>query len=91
MLKFALCGGYVNFGIFRFYGDVCLDDALNTFVKMLLSIPQSDLLVSLFVCLIILFLCLIKTIKNAFHLYLEHVILRISNSEHTFKFSFFVF
>lgn len=46
MLKFALCGGYVNFGVFRFYGDVCLDDALNTFVKMLLSIPQTDLLVS---------------------------------------------
>lgn len=46
MLKFALCGGYVNFGVFRFYGDVALDDALNTFVKMLLSVPQSDLLVS---------------------------------------------
>lgn len=45
MLKFALCGGYVNFGVFRFYGDVALDDALNTFVKMLLSVPQSDLLV----------------------------------------------
>lgn len=48
MLKFALCGGYVNFGVFRFYGDVALDDALNTFVKMLLSVPQSDLLVSIF-------------------------------------------
>ncbi|XP_054708520.1 exportin-7-like [Uloborus diversus] len=44
MLKSALCGGYVNFGVFRWYGDVALDDALNTFVKMLLSIPQSDLL-----------------------------------------------
>ncbi|KAF8784840.1 Exportin-7 like protein [Argiope bruennichi] len=44
MLKSALCGGYVNFGVFRWYGDVALDDALNTFVKMLLSVPQSDML-----------------------------------------------
>ncbi|GIY78296.1 exportin-7 [Caerostris extrusa] len=44
MLKSALCGGYVNFGVFRWYGDVALDDVLNTFVKMLLSVPQSDLL-----------------------------------------------
>ena len=41
-----MCGGYVNFGVFRFYGDTALDDALGTFVKMLMSIPQSDLLVS---------------------------------------------
>ena len=48
MLKAALCGSYVNFGVFRLYGDEALDNALNTFVKLLLSIPQSDLLVSLF-------------------------------------------
>lgn len=46
MLKAALCGSYVNFGVFRLYGDETLDNALNTFVKLLLSIPQSDLLVS---------------------------------------------
>ena len=45
-LQAALCGGYVNFGVFRLYGDTALDDALGTFVKMLMSIPQSDLLVS---------------------------------------------
>ncbi|KAI9558642.1 hypothetical protein GHT06_015430 [Daphnia sinensis] len=44
LLKAALCGGYVNFGVFRLYGDTALDDALSTFVKMLMSIPQSDLL-----------------------------------------------
>ncbi|XP_023702744.1 exportin-7 isoform X3 [Cryptotermes secundus] len=44
MLKAALCGNYVNFGVFRLYGDEALDNALNTFVKLLLSIPQSDLL-----------------------------------------------
>ena len=48
MLKAALCGSYVNFGVFRLYGDEALDNALNTFVKLLLSIPQSDLLVSIF-------------------------------------------
>lgn len=47
MLKAALCGSYVNFGVFRLYGDDALDNALNTFVKLLLSIPQSDLLVSM--------------------------------------------
>lgn len=45
MLKAALCGSYVNFGVFRLYGDEALDNALNVFVKLLLSIPQSDLLV----------------------------------------------
>nr|XP_022904313.1 exportin-7-A-like [Onthophagus taurus] len=44
MLKAALCGNYVNFGVFRLYGDEALDNALNIFVKLLLSIPQSDLL-----------------------------------------------
>lgn len=46
LLKAALCGGYVNFGVFRLYGDSALDDALNTFIKLLMSIPQSDLLVN---------------------------------------------
>ena len=48
MLKAALCGSYVNFGVFRLYGDEALDNALNTFVKLLLSIPQTDLLVNNF-------------------------------------------
>ncbi|KAH9499291.1 Exportin 7 [Bulinus truncatus] len=40
----ALCGNYVNFGVFRLYGDCALDDVLSMFVKLLLSVPQSDLL-----------------------------------------------
>ncbi|KAK9872641.1 hypothetical protein WA026_018776 [Henosepilachna vigintioctopunctata] len=44
MLKAALCGNYVNFGVFRLYRDEALDNALNMFVKLLLSIPQPDLL-----------------------------------------------
>ncbi|XP_076259646.1 ran-binding protein 16 isoform X2 [Rhynchophorus ferrugineus] len=44
MLKAALCGNYVNFGVFGLYGDEALDSALNVFVKMLMSIPQRYLL-----------------------------------------------
>ncbi len=46
MLKGALCGTYVNFGVFRLYGDDALDKALNMFVKLMVSIPLKDLLVS---------------------------------------------
>ena len=45
MLKGALCGTYVNFGVFRLYGDDALDKALNTFIKLMVSIPLKDLLV----------------------------------------------
>lgn len=47
MLKEALCGNYVNFGVFRLYGDDALDKALNMFIKLLISIPLKTLLVSL--------------------------------------------
>lgn len=46
MLKEALCGNYVNFGVFRLYGDDALDKALNMFIKLLISIPLKTLLVS---------------------------------------------
>ena len=66
MLKAALCGSYVNFGVFRLvfdifcyqtvsndfhrlYGDEALDNALTTFVKLLLSLPATDLLVTMVV------------------------------------------
>ncbi|PFX28448.1 Exportin-7 [Stylophora pistillata] len=44
ILKAALCGGYVNFGVFGLYGDDALEKALKTFVEMLSSIPHSNLL-----------------------------------------------
>lgn len=47
MLKAALCGSYVNFGVFKLYGDDTLDNVLNIAAKLILSIPQSDLLVNL--------------------------------------------
>jgi len=54
MLKAALCGNYVNFGVFKLYGDDTLENALNIFVKLLLSIPLSDLMVNRILFVLIL-------------------------------------
>ena len=45
MLKASLAGGYINFGVMQLYGDDALNDALGMFVKLVMSIPQQDLLV----------------------------------------------
>lgn len=47
MLKATLCGNYINFGVFQLYGDRALDDALNMFIQIVISIPHNSLLVSL--------------------------------------------
>ncbi|XP_046851290.1 exportin-7-like isoform X2 [Xenia sp. Carnegie-2017] len=44
MLKSALSGGYVNFGVFALYGDDALDNSLNMFVKLAYSVPRKDIL-----------------------------------------------
>jgi exportin-7 len=44
MLKAALCGNYVNFGVLRLYGDTALDKTLDMFVKLLVSVPLKSLL-----------------------------------------------
>lgn len=44
LLKQALCGNYVNFGVFRLYNDPILDEVLNMAVKLVLSIEESDLM-----------------------------------------------
>lgn len=49
MLKATLSGNYVNFGVFQLYGDTALDDALSMFIKLLLSVSQTDLMVREFV------------------------------------------
>lgn len=46
ILKLALSGSYVNFGVFELYGDNALNDALNIAIKLILSISISDILVS---------------------------------------------
>ena len=48
MLKAALSGGYVNFGVLRLYGDDALDNAIGIFVKLLESVQQRDIMVSVF-------------------------------------------
>ncbi|KAL9881817.1 ran-binding protein 16-like [Glossina fuscipes fuscipes] len=44
ILKNALGGNYVNFGVFKLYGDDTLDNVLNIAAKMITSIQQNDLL-----------------------------------------------
>lgn len=46
ILKAALCGNYVNFGVCKLYGDETLENVLNVTTKLILTIPQSDLMVS---------------------------------------------
>lgn len=46
ILKAALCGNYVNFGVCKLYGDETLENVLDVAAKLILTIPQSDLLVS---------------------------------------------
>ncbi|EDQ87045.1 uncharacterized protein MONBRDRAFT_27806 [Monosiga brevicollis MX1] len=43
ILRWALTGDYVNFGVFSLYGDAALDRALGIFFKMLAAIPLEDL------------------------------------------------
>ena len=45
MLKCALLGDYVNFGVFELYGDGALDAAFGVFFRLLVTIPLSDMLV----------------------------------------------
>ena len=40
----SLAGNYVNFGVFELYGDPCLTKALDTVVRLALSIPQQDVM-----------------------------------------------
>eukprot|EP00048_Salpingoeca_helianthica_P001319 m.48425 g.48425 ORF g.48425 m.48425 type:complete len:1073 (+) comp11378_c0_seq3:31-3249(+) len=44
ILRFALVGEYVNFGVFALYGDDALDGAMGTFFSMLGSIAPDHLL-----------------------------------------------
>ncbi|CAK0751589.1 hypothetical protein CVIRNUC_002079 [Coccomyxa viridis] len=44
LLKRALAGNYVNFGVFELYGDPALKDALDITMKMALSVPLADIM-----------------------------------------------
>eukprot|EP01114_Cavostelium_apophysatum_P014128 TRINITY_DN3584_c0_g1_i2.p1 TRINITY_DN3584_c0_g1~~TRINITY_DN3584_c0_g1_i2.p1 ORF type:complete len:1107 (+),score=249.53 TRINITY_DN3584_c0_g1_i2:122-3442(+) len=43
-LSRTLVGNYVNFGVFRLYGDRCFDEAVAACITMAFSIPLRDLL-----------------------------------------------
>ena len=43
-LTAALCGNYVNFGVFALYHDQALQNALDVSLQMCLQIPQLDVL-----------------------------------------------
>ncbi|XP_066164702.1 uncharacterized protein [Oryza sativa Japonica Group] len=58
VLSRALCGNYVNFGVFELYGDRALADALDISLKMSLSVPLSDILA-------------FKKLSKAFYGYIE--------------------
>lgn len=45
IMKLALSGNYVNFGVFQLYGDRALEDALNTIIKLILSMSIANILV----------------------------------------------
>ncbi|XP_055909766.1 ran-binding protein 16 isoform X2 [Eupeodes corollae] len=44
ILKNALSGNYVNFGVFKLYRDDTLDNVLSIAAKLIMSIQQNDLL-----------------------------------------------
>lgn len=45
ILRSALCGSYVNFGVLKLYGDTAMDSAMDVFIKLLISLPLKNLLV----------------------------------------------
>ncbi|CAI4223988.1 unnamed protein product [Auanema sp. JU1783] len=43
-LKHAMAGSYIPFGVFYLYGDSCLQNVLDMFMKLFLRIPEEDFL-----------------------------------------------
>ncbi|KAG0375493.1 Ran-binding protein 17 [Mortierella sp. AD032] len=44
VLSASLSGKYVNFGVFKLYGDKALDQVLNVFFSLMLAIPVEDII-----------------------------------------------
>eukprot|EP01135_Chromosphaera_perkinsii_P004888 Nk52_evm8s303 gene=Nk52_evmTU8s303 len=44
IFEVALCGNYVNFGVFQLYGDDTLEKAVQIYLKMIFTIPTNDIL-----------------------------------------------
>ena len=47
ILSASLSGKYVNFGVFKLYGDKALDRILDIFFQLMLAIPVEDMIVRL--------------------------------------------
>jgi len=47
VLAASLSGKYVNFGVFKLYGDKALDQVLELFFSLMLAIPVDDMMVRL--------------------------------------------
>lgn len=45
VLSASLSGKYVNFGVFKLYGDKALDQVLDVFFSLMLAIPVEDIIV----------------------------------------------
>jgi exportin-7 len=45
VLAASLSGKYVNFGVFKLYGDKALDQVLDVFFSLMLAIPVEDIIV----------------------------------------------
>lgn len=45
VLSASLSGKYVNFGVFKLYGDKALDQVLEVFFSLMLAIPVEDIIV----------------------------------------------
>lgn len=43
IFRYPLTGEYVNFGVFKLYGDTAFEDAFSTFIKLTLYIPLDHL------------------------------------------------
>lgn len=47
ILRWALVGKYVNFGVFELYNDQAFHDAMSMYFQLLVKIPLADLMVRL--------------------------------------------
>ncbi|KNC69861.1 hypothetical protein SARC_17619, partial [Sphaeroforma arctica JP610] len=45
IIRFTLSGKYVNFGVFRLYGDDALDKTFNAFLRIISQVPLSEIMV----------------------------------------------
>jgi exportin-7 len=45
VIRWSMSGGFVNFGVFRLYGDSAVEDMIQVFFHIIVTVPLADLLV----------------------------------------------